>query len=238
MKFEPLRYKEKTIEFFGKKGISWNCTVVFYLSDDYGSDVENTSPHHLYMLFYDHIVQGDTQKDVSAVASLLNEAVMRLKEDLPKLREVVVLSDNAACYQSITLPIILSFIAKANGFSLLRFMQTKRQDGKSMVDARFAIAMTHVSKIFAEGLDIKTPSTLVKALRAGGGMNNTAAELIRFDQENIKTRAWDNRRGQNKNRLPWIGRNNEKQYLGWCASWKRVSARCNSYSTVGTGRDC
>ncbi|PXF48898.1 hypothetical protein BWQ96_01240 [Gracilariopsis chorda] len=184
MKFGPLCYREKTIDFLDKKGISWHATVVFYLPDDYGSDVENTSPHHLSMLFYDHIVQGDTQQDVSGVASLLEAAMMQLKIDLPKVKEVVAISDNATCYQNTRLPIILPFIAKAKGFSVLRFMHTETQDGKSMVDALFAIALQHVSKIVVEGMDVITSSTLVTALRAGGGLKKTAAELIQLERKN------------------------------------------------------
>ncbi|PXF42201.1 hypothetical protein BWQ96_08069 [Gracilariopsis chorda] len=188
MKFESLCYREKNIDFFGKKGISWHVTVVFYLSDDYGCEVESSYLHHLSMLYHDHIVQGDTQQDGSAVASLLEVAIMRLEVDLPKVREVLVLSDNVACYQNTTLPLILTFIAKGNGFSLLRFMHTETLDGKSMLEVHFAIALRHVSKIFAEGMDVKTPSTLVTALRAGSGLKNTAAELIRLDRKNIKLR--------------------------------------------------
>ncbi|PXF45434.1 hypothetical protein BWQ96_04849 [Gracilariopsis chorda] len=83
--------------------------------------------------------------------------------------------------------------------------------------------MRHVSKIVAEGIDATTPSSLVTALRTESGLKNTATELIRLDLENVNIRTWDNLRGQKKNGLPWIGRNNEYQYPGWCGHGKRLA---------------
>lgn len=33
MKFEPIRFREAKTEFFGKQGMSWNGSVVFYKKD-------------------------------------------------------------------------------------------------------------------------------------------------------------------------------------------------------------
>lgn len=214
MKYEPIRYREKTLDFFGKKGISWHGIVVFHLDKCYDESGKYTGPEHLSMLFYDHFIQGDTQQDVTAVASILEAGIMRLKKDLPNVTEIILLSDNAACYQNLTLPVTLPFVAKANEVSLLKFIHTETQDGKLLVDAHFAIAMSHVSKIVGEGNDFTTPSTLVKALRSGGGLKNTAAELIRIDRSNRNISDWDELRSMEKKGLAWIGRNNEYIYEG------------------------
>ena len=97
------------------------------------------------MLYYEHIVHGDSKQDFMAVASLLEAGFMRLKNDLPVLEEVVLVCDNAGSYQNSMLPIMTPFIARDNGLSILRFIHSETQDGKSLVDAHFAIAMKHVT---------------------------------------------------------------------------------------------
>ena len=47
-----------------------------------------------------------------AVASLLEAGFIRLRNDLPVLEEVVLVSDKAGCYQNSMLPIMTPFYCK------------------------------------------------------------------------------------------------------------------------------
>lgn len=47
MKFEPIRYREKTTEFFGKKGIEWHGAAIFYCRADSSHETENVSSQHV-----------------------------------------------------------------------------------------------------------------------------------------------------------------------------------------------
>lgn len=98
MKFEPLRYGEQTVQFFGKKGISWHGVVVFYLPYKYDDEGNYIGGEELSTLFYDRIINGDTKQDVGAVTSLLEAAMMRVRIDLPSVKEIILLSDNAGFY--------------------------------------------------------------------------------------------------------------------------------------------
>ena len=60
MKFEPVRFREKTSEFFVKRGVSWHGMVVFHLESVYDDDGNYKGSGHLSMLYYDHIVLGDS----------------------------------------------------------------------------------------------------------------------------------------------------------------------------------
>ena len=181
MKFEALRFREKTLESFRKKGISWQGIVVFYLPVDDARSANytnGTGTELLSILFYDHIVQGDSKQDVFALASILEASFMHLKQDIPEATEVVLLSDIAGCYQNSTLPIMLPFIARNNGLTAVKFLHTETQDGKSLVDAHFAIGMRHVNNYMAQGHDATKPSGLVTALKSEDGLANTAAEPL------------------------------------------------------------
>lgn len=58
MKFEPVRYRESSMEFFGKRGMSWNGSVVLFRSAEDGGPSDGDGKHkedHLRRLFLDHI---------------------------------------------------------------------------------------------------------------------------------------------------------------------------------------
>ena len=97
-------------------------------------------------MFYDQISSGDSKQDAFAVASMCDAIFRRLSIDLPSVRNVHLLSDNAKCYQNNILPVMLPFIVNSHGLLRLRtFIHTETQDGKSLVDAHFAIAMKYVN---------------------------------------------------------------------------------------------
>lgn len=241
MKFEALRFREKTLEFFGKKGIFWHGIVVFYLPVDVAGSANHTNgtgTELLSMLFYDHIVQGDSKQDVFAVASILEAAFMRLKQHIPENTEVVLLSDNAGCYQNSTLPIMLPFIARSNGLTAVKFLHTETQDGKSLVDAHFATSMRHVNKYVARGHDATTPSGLVTELKSEDGLANTAAELVKVSRIHHNMIAWEELRSNDNAGLAWIGRNNEYAYGEWSDDDKKISVCLYRYSAIGEPRWC
>lgn len=97
------------------------------------------------MMFYDHFVQGDWKQDFIAVDFLLEAGFIGIKRDLPSANELILLTYNAGCYRNSIVPIMVPFLAKENGMSLIKFIHIETQDGKSLVDAHFAIAMRHVS---------------------------------------------------------------------------------------------
>ena len=67
MKFQSMYYREKTLEFYGKKGESWNGIIIYsrYTKDQIESSEDPLMPHHIS--YYDKISSGDTTQDWIAV---------------------------------------------------------------------------------------------------------------------------------------------------------------------------
>ena len=241
MKFEALLFREKTLEFFGMKDISGHGIVVIYLPVDVAGSanhINGTGTELLSMLFYDHIVQGDSKQDVFAVASILEAAFMRLKQDIPEATEVVLLSENAGCYQNSSLPIMPPFIARKNRLVAVKFLHTETQDGKFLVDVHFAIALRHVSKYVAQGHDGTTASGLVTALKSEDALGNTAAELVKVSRIHHNMIAWEELRSDDNAGLAWRGRNNEYAYGEWSDEDTKISVCLFRYSAKRDPRRC
>ena len=68
-----------------------------------------------------------------------------------------------------------SFIVRSHGdLRLHTFVHTETQDGKSIVDAHFAIAMTHVNSfVWNYAQNVITPHQLVRALNRNSGLRKT-----------------------------------------------------------------
>jgi len=181
MKFEAMYYREKTTDFYAKKGDSWHGAMAYtrYITPS----TEDVQPHHIS--YYDHISSGDTTQDYQAVLSYFEAVCMRIKSDFPHVRQIYVQSDNARCYKTPELVYGVFEIAKQNGLELLRYIHTGVQDGKGPIDGHFATAMKHVSKYCNMGNNVVTPIDIVKGLRANGGVNNSVAEMVSINRKKI-----------------------------------------------------
>ena len=182
MKFEAMYYREKTTNFYGKKGSSWHGSMVYsrYTAEQITKHGETSQhplqPHHI--VYYDHISSGDSMQDNGAVASYFEATCIRLRKDFPHINEIYVQTDNARCYKAPELIFALQLIAHSHCLKILCYIHTGIQDGKGPIDGHFATAMKHVSRFCNMGNDVVTPVDLVKALRANGGLNNCTAEMV------------------------------------------------------------
>lgn len=111
----------------------------------------------------------------------MEAGLIRVQNELLSGTDLVILSDNATCYKIRKLSIIILFVARENGFALRKFIHTETQDGKSLIDAHFAIDMRHRSRVVAKGKDFTTTASLFTALTGVSGLRNSAAELLRID---------------------------------------------------------
>lgn len=75
MNFENSFYRKSSLEFFGKPGISWHCSVVRFRienEDDESGEERGT-------LVSDHSASEDSPQHVWAVISVLNSVLARLQ---------------------------------------------------------------------------------------------------------------------------------------------------------------
>ncbi|EFX76844.1 hypothetical protein DAPPUDRAFT_106758 [Daphnia pulex] len=132
----------------------------------------------LHTFYMDHVIENENKQDVTAVFSVLEAILMRLKAILPHLKTVYLQSDNAGCYQNTLMVFILPHLSYVHGVCIRRFIHTETQDGKSVLDAHFARSSQIVDDLSKEGNDVVTPTQLVTALKSYGGLENCVAELI------------------------------------------------------------
>lgn len=102
-------------------------------------------------LFIDQIVGNNSKQDMVSVLSMYDAPLARVKREITPVKKVYVLPDNARCYQNKLLPVMLPFITKTHGFQLIMLLHSETQDGKSLVDAHFAVAMMHVCRHVDKG---------------------------------------------------------------------------------------
>lgn len=68
------------------------------------------------------------------------KSFLALKDKLPQLTNVMLVSDNAGCYQNSMLLLLVPYLSYAHGIRVSRIIHTETQDGKSVLDAHFARA--------------------------------------------------------------------------------------------------
>lgn len=96
MKLEPIIYRERSLKFFWKSGISWHGTVVLFRREADGYAVGD----HLAKLVIDHIPANDSMQDSSAVIYIFDAIVERIALELTPATTSCVVTDNARTYQN------------------------------------------------------------------------------------------------------------------------------------------
>lgn len=180
MKVEPLFFRETTAAHYGKRGMTWHGAMARYWTQDTNPDGDCIAVEN--KVYFDHISSCDNKQDRDAVIAFVEAVVIAIKRDLPMTSQIVVQSDNAACYQNSFIPLMLPIISIAHGIPISRFIHTETQDGKSMLDAHFAQAMRIVKSYVQQEHDCYTPEQLVSALSSGNRLLNSIVELVDYDR--------------------------------------------------------
>ena len=184
MKFEPMSQAETMTENFGKRGLPWHGVAIVYFIWD--QEEERAVKKVMYI---DQIVEFSSKQDALAVASLVETAIAGIRTNIPDLKEAMICSDNAGCYLSTFLVLIVSVInAKNEGeFFVSRIFHTETQDGKGLVDGHFASDMAHVGKYMKCSksnriIRILTAKGLANALQWNNGVQNSIVQLAQIDR--------------------------------------------------------
>lgn len=193
MKLEPVRWRGSMATFFGQRGMSWHGSVLFYRT---GEEEQTKDPRtgelkeNVSAMYMDHVCSNGRTQDRLAICSILEAVVFRALKEIPELKYVHLITDNANCYQNDLLVVVAPFITKAYGLELLGILHPASQCGKSHADAHFAIAMRHIYKyVEEEKTDVYCPSHVVTALSYRGGIANSVAELYSINRSSDGIRA-------------------------------------------------
>jgi len=182
MKYEMKSTRETTIEHFGKRGIGWHgFAIIFYLLDDKGQPYKN-------IVYLDQILSETNMQNAMTVVALLETAIATIISELPFLKEAIITSDNATCYQNHFVTFMMAiFNKKFHGqFFIESFLHTETQDGKSLLDAHFATSNRHLLTFVKTWRTnrvtrINTARGLAYALSFKFGLKNSMVQLVEFD---------------------------------------------------------
>lgn len=222
-KIEVIRFREKVVEMHGRKGMAWHGTVAFVRRAS-GVDVrrDGESPtEELSTWFMNHVVANDLGQDGLTTGSLLEAVLAQMRNEIPELKEVWILSDNSKRYQNLFSAITAPFIAHKQGLRLLAHTYTEVPQAKAVVDGHFGSALDRVNRFCKEmKLDVTTPTNLSKAIGYRGGVPNSSVELIQVNRNSSIVKRWGDARKAGK--LEKVGRADKIVYDGINSDRTRV----------------
>ena len=187
MKFEPMKHREKTVEHFGKRGISWHGALIRYFVDAPINAVGPSSGTYRReeTMYVDNICGSDNSQDAMGVVSLLEAILTSVKRSLPQIKKAIIQSDNAKTYSNAHIPYFIPYLSHSTGVFIESFIHTETADGKGPIDGHFAICMKLVHAYCDTGFNVATPSQLTIALHYMGGSYNTITDLIHHDRDRL-----------------------------------------------------
>ena len=162
MKFEPMSSRESSIDHYAKRGISWHgFCLIFYLPHLYTNDDDTDTDAKAvkYTVYLNQLLSDSNKQDSLSVFSLLDAAMSQIHEELPFITELILQTDNAKSYSNnfllCAIP-LLNVIHKSNSLSIIEFVHTKTQDGKTILDVFFARCMKYVKSYISVQTTNKT----------------------------------------------------------------------------------
>lgn len=98
MKMEPCYWREKTVDHYGKRGISYHGAMLQFFRLEKGEDGEESIPVE-EKYYIDQICDNDSKQDRLAVFSLLEALLLTIKREFPTIKTISLQSDNAGQYK-------------------------------------------------------------------------------------------------------------------------------------------
>ena len=174
MKFQPMKFREQMVDFFGKRGRSWHVTCVIK-GGDYSGDqrVEVETFVHLF----DACIQ-----DWFSIASIVEHTLKVVKMEDPQITNVYLRSDNAGCYHNTELLLSLQALSARHGIVVVRYDFSDPQSGKDVCDRRIASMKTHIRRWVNEGHDVTTAEEKKVALESHGGVRGCRFAVVEINK--------------------------------------------------------
>lgn len=165
MKFQQIKFREKQSDWFGKRGLSWHISSVVFREEKH-QEIEVQSYAHLF---------DSSNQDWYAVASIVEDLLVKLKTSNPSISQVYLRSDEAGCYHNNDLVAALPSIGKRTGIAVKRFDHSEPQHGKDICDRILCPMKAALRTYCNEGHDILTAKDMHTALNERPVRGNSAA---------------------------------------------------------------
>ena len=140
----------------------------------------------LDVFFTDHIVENSSVEDTMMVIQILDALSNRIKEQLPLIESITIVSDNAGCYKNNFFPTLSHVVLSGHGIQLSCVFRNVAQNTKTVLDGHLSVASRQVDKFIREtGCEVVVPSDLVHALTYQGGVKTTATDFISINRRSV-----------------------------------------------------
>lgn len=105
------------------------------------------------------------KQDWLAVFLLMQHVLRKIKDHHPQIENVIIQSDNAACYHSAPLMFALAYAGNATGIKVLHYHFSESQCGKGVCDSTIATKKELVRRKAAAGSDFQTAEDIWNSLK-------------------------------------------------------------------------
>lgn len=192
MKYEARSSRESSIEHYGKRGMGWHGVAIVYFLWEIIDDEGNFGPRK-YHIYINQILSDSNKQDGFVVLSLIEAATSAIINEVGYINELVLQSDNANCYQNhyVTMGMILINSKLHNKLFISEFIHSETQDGKTILDAHFAVSARHLDMFMKVWVNngikrIQTPRGLAFGLSSNNGVNNSMVQLVEINNEKLE----------------------------------------------------
>ncbi|GFH50502.1 hypothetical protein CTEN210_06978 [Chaetoceros tenuissimus] len=183
-KFLEYCNRESQIDFYGKCGLSNQISSLLFCIWD-----RIMKKAVLKTVHFNQIMEGSNKQDASIVFSFLEASLVHVIRAFPKIKEIVIQSDNAICYQNTALVTAVPMLnAKLmDEIFVKKIIFTETQDGRGPPDVHGAEQKNCLKRGLKKTDDqnkmvrIKTARELALALTYKGGAKNTIVQLLDVD---------------------------------------------------------
>ena len=126
------------------------------------------SKSQLRMMTFVHIFQSCNQDSVTVLA-IVDGVLKQLKATMPELRRVHFRQDNAGCYHSASILLVIEQVAKKSDINITVDFSDP-QWGKGSCDRKAATIKSHMRRFLNSGHDIETAEQMKSAMESSGGV--------------------------------------------------------------------
>ena len=168
MKFLPTRGREDQSSWYGKHGISWHIMVALWNGTSTFSG-ETGIHQRTYVHVLDQSAQGSDD-----VTALLEHGLMTIVQEIPKTYNIIIRSDNAACYHSSTTMASIQSISERVGMQIKRWSFSEPQAGKGPCDRAAGVIKRHVYLYVDEGHSVENAKQFADAVASHNGVKGVS----------------------------------------------------------------
>ncbi len=187
MKYEIKSSRESSVEHYGKRGLGWHgVAIIFYLLDNDKQPSKN-------IVYLDQILNDSNLQDSATVVGLLEVGTQAIIKELPFIKDAVLISDNASCYQNhlVTFMVGICHQKFHNYLFISAIVHSETQYRQTLLDAHFATANRHLLNFMETWQEnkvtkINSSKGLAWALSFKKGVKNSMIQFVDFDRENLE----------------------------------------------------